>query len=117
MLFSYVGGAGTSSPVVELIPTFISSHTFPKGRHARMRIGRSGYSALVTINNVMQAALYALTTITSVSALAVALFGSAAALERWLDSPRLKPAPPEVVEIARNPDRPLFDPDAHTQAA
>jgi hypothetical protein len=42
------------------------------------------------ISNVMQAALYTFTTfttITSVSAIAIALFGSAAALERWLDGP------------------------------
>ncbi len=64
----------------------------------------------------MQAALYAFTTITSVSALAVALFGSGAALERWLDRPLAKPARPQV-KIARDPAASRLDPDAHTQAA
>ena len=39
----------------------------------------------MTTNGVLQAALYALTTITSVAALGLALFGSGAVLERWLD--------------------------------
>jgi hypothetical protein len=71
----------------------------------------------VTVNNVTQAALYALTTITAVSALAIALFGSAAALERWLDGPHRKPPRRQVVKIARNPDSPVFDPGAHPHAA
>jgi hypothetical protein len=71
----------------------------------------------VTIGNVMQAALYVLTTVTSVSALAIALFGSAAALERWLDGPQKEPTRTPAAKIARDPDPSAFEPAAHTQVA
>jgi hypothetical protein len=70
----------------------------------------------VTISNVMQAALYAFTTITSVSALAIALFGSGVALERWLDRPLPKPTRRQV-SIPRDPAASPLDPDAQTHAA
>ena len=72
----------------------------------------------MTLNNALQAALIGFTAITSVSALAIALFGSAAALERWLDSPSPGPTRPRVVTAARNLNAPLIDdPAGHTQAA
>jgi hypothetical protein len=72
----------------------------------------------VTLNNVLQAALIGFTAITSVSALAIALFGSAAALERWLDSPSTGPTRPRVAAAARNLDASLIDDSAgQTQAA
>ena len=43
----------------------------------------------MTVHSLLQAPALTLTTITSVAALAVALFGSAAALERWLDHPHV----------------------------
>jgi hypothetical protein len=70
----------------------------------------------VTVSNMMQAALYAFTTITAVTALAIALFGSGAALERWLDSP-LPQSPRPHVKIARDPAASLLDPDARERAA
>ena len=71
----------------------------------------------MTISNVMQAALYALTAVTSVSALAIALFGSAAAIERWLDSPPQEPTRTPAAKIARDPDPSVFESAAHTQVA
>jgi len=41
----------------------------------------------MTIMSVVQATEYAVATVTSVAALGFALFGSAGALERWLDRP------------------------------
>jgi hypothetical protein len=71
----------------------------------------------VTISNMMQAALYALTAVTSVSALAIALFGSAAAIERWLDGPQREPTRTPVAKIARDSDPSPREPAAHTQVA
>ncbi len=68
-------------------------------------------------NGVFQAALYILVTITSVSALAVALFGPAAALERWLDDP-VQPRPGLTSPRSlRNSNAPLHHPGAHSQSA
>jgi hypothetical protein len=73
----------------------------------------------MTITNVIQAALFALTIVTAVAAFAVALFGSAAALERWLDGPRpsANPTRPQLGTVARKALAPIFDPDAQTHAA
>jgi hypothetical protein len=73
----------------------------------------------MTITSVIQAALFAGTTVTAVAAFAVALFGSAAALERWLDGPRpsANPAPPQLTTVAPKARAPIFDPDAQTHAA
>jgi hypothetical protein len=65
----------------------------------------------VTLNNVLEAALYVLITFGSVSALAVAVLGPTAALERWLDNP----------DSARGPladtSAPPNDPRARPRAA
>lgn len=71
----------------------------------------------MTISNVMQAVLYAFTTVTSVSALAVALFGSAAAIERWLDGARPNPTRPPVLPVPHNPDASVFGVGATSGAA
>lgn len=42
----------------------------------------------MTVNNLMQAALYALAPVVSVAAFAVALLSSTSAIERWLDADR-----------------------------
>ena len=70
----------------------------------------------MTINNLMQAALYTGATISSVSVLAVALFASAAALERWLDKPRLSPTL-EQATVVRKPNGPTIDPGLNSEAA
>jgi hypothetical protein len=77
---------------------------------------RLGKSLRVTFSSVMQAALYTFTTITSVTALAVGLFGSAAALERWLDSPS-PPRRAQQVKLPRQPNVAPLEPEAQTQAA
>jgi hypothetical protein len=71
----------------------------------------------VTTNSVLQAALYAMTTITSVAALGLALFGSGAFLERWLDGDILDSTP-----LRPETSLPRVDPapakqDAQTQVA
>jgi hypothetical protein len=73
----------------------------------------------MTITNVMGAVLLAFTTITSVAAFAIVLFGSAAALERWLDAPlpHAKPRKPQLSKVDGKVDTPSFDPHAHTNAA
>lgn len=71
----------------------------------------------MTIDNLMQAVLYTVITITSVSALAIALFASAAALERWLDSPGPIPRRPQVTPVATIPDAYFFGPGSNSEAA
>ena len=71
----------------------------------------------MTFNNVIQAALYILTTITGVTALAVALFGSAAALERWLDAPILSTRDLRSPRPLRPPAPPLIGLDTRPHAA
>jgi len=73
----------------------------------------------MTINNIIQAAIIALTIMTSVAALALALFGSAAALERWLDSsaPSANPAQAQLSTVDHKALTPSFDPDASPRAA
>jgi hypothetical protein len=68
---------------------------------------------------VIHAAIIALSTITSVAALAVVLFGSAAALERWLDSsvPSANPTRAQLSTVGRKALVPSFDPDAHPRSA
>jgi ABC-type spermidine/putrescine transport system permease subunit II len=52
------------------------------------------------MDDLMQAALYTLIVVTSVSALAVVLFGVAGALERWLDDSRGSATVSDAVDVA-----------------
>ncbi len=70
----------------------------------------------MTVNTVMQAALYLLTTIGAVSAFAVALLGSTAAFERWLDADAsVQVRDSQSVPLGAHPAG--FDSDAHPTAA
>jgi len=71
----------------------------------------------VTFDNVFEAAMYILTTIASVTALAIALFGPATALERWLDDPLPSRSDGSRHGSVPHPAPPLHDPDVHAQAA
>jgi hypothetical protein len=71
----------------------------------------------VTLNSVLEAAFYVLVTFASVSALAVAVLGPTAALERWLNEPvSTQPDRTGRSSIAY-PSAPPNDPDARSQVA
>jgi hypothetical protein len=73
----------------------------------------------MTIDNLLQAATITLTTITSVAALAVVLFGSAAWLERWLDRPHADTTSTrdQLTLLTRVAPQPLLDQEADSDVA
>jgi hypothetical protein len=73
----------------------------------------------MSIHNLLQALSFTLTMVTSVAALAIALFGTGAALERWLDrpSPTANGARAQLAVVDRAAPTPIFDQDADTDAA
>jgi hypothetical protein len=73
----------------------------------------------MTIGSALEAGLLVLAIVSSVAVLAIALFGSAAALERWLDGPRplAEPMQTRIATVDRTPRAPVFDHGAHPHAA
>ena len=70
----------------------------------------------MTINSVLEAAFYVVITFASVSALAVAVLGPTAALERWLN----EPVSPQDFSLRRSIPKasaPPNDPDARSKVA
>lgn len=90
----------------------------PRNQNPRRPRSRPG-ARLMSIHNLLQALSFTLTAVTSVAALAIALFGTGAALERWLDrpSPTANGARARLAVVDREAPTPIFDQDADTDAA